>query len=341
MTAPTNEMAGKWADYFADAPDTHAAVAINVPKQRAEIVACLRLAASPSAMKEALEAIISVIDNLLGDTDPSIPDDYDDDDIKREYPLFWVCQQLSALALDAPAKEAAAPAAETPTDSALCKAWCDAGGGFYGPSRNGVMSEAKLLPFLRSLSAPPLQAPADSDAVRDAVERAAECFKTAKELRDNSRGNCNAIEQALMWERKAVNAIRAALTAPAAKAPAVSEADVGREDRRAQRIQELHEIADGATGEGLYRRGLARQELNRMLAEDAIQSAAQGDGTDAPAADREAVARALPRWLYATADEFEPDEFDKLSEENKKAFRYAADAAILALHASTSAAERK
>lgn len=38
--------AQEWADYFEDAPDGHASVAINVPEQRKEIVACLRLAST-------------------------------------------------------------------------------------------------------------------------------------------------------------------------------------------------------------------------------------------------------------------------------------------------------
>jgi hypothetical protein len=37
------------------------------------------------------------LDEYLGDTDPNIPDDLTDEDIKEEYPILWVCQQISGM----------------------------------------------------------------------------------------------------------------------------------------------------------------------------------------------------------------------------------------------------
>jgi len=37
----------------------------------------------------------------------------------------------------------------------------------------------------------------------DAPSAAEDCLRTAKELRDNSNGDCNAIMQAIMWEERA------------------------------------------------------------------------------------------------------------------------------------------
>lgn len=46
---------------------------------------------------EKLRELASCLDRALGDTDPSINPDYTDDEIKRDYPVFWVCQQLNAI----------------------------------------------------------------------------------------------------------------------------------------------------------------------------------------------------------------------------------------------------
>lgn len=50
--------------------------------------------------RERLQAIYDVLDDYLGDTDPhtDIPwDQWDDDDLKAEYPLLWCCRQLSEV----------------------------------------------------------------------------------------------------------------------------------------------------------------------------------------------------------------------------------------------------
>ena len=41
-----------------------------------------------------LQAVFDVLDELCGDTDPVIPDDFTDDDIREEHPLFWRCREV-------------------------------------------------------------------------------------------------------------------------------------------------------------------------------------------------------------------------------------------------------
>lgn len=54
--------------------------------------------ATPAGLgAEKLRELASCLDRALGDTDPSINPDYTDDEIKRDYPVFWVCQQLNAI----------------------------------------------------------------------------------------------------------------------------------------------------------------------------------------------------------------------------------------------------
>ena len=48
-------------------------------------------------LKEKLAEIISVLDNVLGDTDPNLPEDMTDDEIRIEEPLFWAVRELNAL----------------------------------------------------------------------------------------------------------------------------------------------------------------------------------------------------------------------------------------------------
>jgi hypothetical protein len=48
-------------------------------------------------MKKELEEIFDVLDEYLGDTDPNIPDDMNDEEVKEEYPILWVTQQISKL----------------------------------------------------------------------------------------------------------------------------------------------------------------------------------------------------------------------------------------------------
>lgn len=47
--------------------------------------------------KDTLLSLISALDRATGDTDPSVDPDSTDEEVRREYPVFWVCQQLSAL----------------------------------------------------------------------------------------------------------------------------------------------------------------------------------------------------------------------------------------------------
>ena len=54
-------------------------------------------ATSAGVGAEKLRELASCLDRALGDTDPSINPDYTDDEIKRDYPVFWVCQQLNAI----------------------------------------------------------------------------------------------------------------------------------------------------------------------------------------------------------------------------------------------------
>lgn len=44
-----------------------------------------------------LKECVSVLDKALGDTDPCIDEEITEDEIKEEYPMFWVCQNLSLL----------------------------------------------------------------------------------------------------------------------------------------------------------------------------------------------------------------------------------------------------
>ena len=54
--------------------------------------------ATPAGLgADKLRELASCLDRALGDTDPSISSDYTDDEIKRDYPVFWVCQQLNAI----------------------------------------------------------------------------------------------------------------------------------------------------------------------------------------------------------------------------------------------------
>lgn len=50
-----------------------------------------------SVPRDVLLALISALDCALGDTDPSIDPDYTDEEVKRDYPVFWVCRQLVAI----------------------------------------------------------------------------------------------------------------------------------------------------------------------------------------------------------------------------------------------------
>ena len=40
-------------------------------------------------LEKALEGVRAVLNEELGDTDPDIPEDWTDEDIRREEPLFW------------------------------------------------------------------------------------------------------------------------------------------------------------------------------------------------------------------------------------------------------------
>lgn len=44
-----------------------------------------------------VQRVQSTLDDFLGDTDPDLPDDMTDEEVRDESPIFWCCQQLSAL----------------------------------------------------------------------------------------------------------------------------------------------------------------------------------------------------------------------------------------------------
>ena len=46
---------------------------------------------------EKLEEIFYVLSEYLGDTDPYISEDWEDEDIKSEEPIFWVTKEIRSL----------------------------------------------------------------------------------------------------------------------------------------------------------------------------------------------------------------------------------------------------
>jgi len=48
-------------------------------------------------MKQELMSILTVISDHIGDTDPDIPEDFTEDDIRLQFPLVWACRRLSEL----------------------------------------------------------------------------------------------------------------------------------------------------------------------------------------------------------------------------------------------------
>jgi len=52
------------------------------------------LKAQLAEARRIASACLSVIDDYIGDTDPDMPDDITNDEIKTEYPLVWVCNRL-------------------------------------------------------------------------------------------------------------------------------------------------------------------------------------------------------------------------------------------------------
>ncbi len=47
--------------------------------------------------KRKLQAIFDVLDAECGDTDPADLEDWTDDEIIEEEPIFWACRELSKL----------------------------------------------------------------------------------------------------------------------------------------------------------------------------------------------------------------------------------------------------
>jgi len=47
--------------------------------------------------REIIEAVANVLDKYLGDTDPAFPEDFTDEDIMQEEPIFWACRELFYL----------------------------------------------------------------------------------------------------------------------------------------------------------------------------------------------------------------------------------------------------
>lgn len=43
---------------------------------------------------QVLKEIADTLDRILGDTDPHIEPDWTEEEIQREYPLFWSCREL-------------------------------------------------------------------------------------------------------------------------------------------------------------------------------------------------------------------------------------------------------
>lgn len=46
-------------------------------------------------LAEALQEISTILDNYLGDTDPDIPEDWTDDDIRSEEPILYACRKAN------------------------------------------------------------------------------------------------------------------------------------------------------------------------------------------------------------------------------------------------------
>ena len=60
-----------------------------------------RLSAEGTSVKAKLEDIHHTLDELCGDTDPlSIDDDWTEDEIRAEWPLFWVTKEIAILLQD-------------------------------------------------------------------------------------------------------------------------------------------------------------------------------------------------------------------------------------------------
>ena len=62
-------------------------------------------------VKEAakrLRAIFDVLDELVGDFDPDISDDFTDEDVRVEHPLFWCCREVNRVLAEHPADDAEA-----------------------------------------------------------------------------------------------------------------------------------------------------------------------------------------------------------------------------------------
>lgn len=49
-------------------------------------------------MVDKLKEIFDVLDMMMGDTDPYIDEDWTEDEIKTEEPLFWVTREIGLLA---------------------------------------------------------------------------------------------------------------------------------------------------------------------------------------------------------------------------------------------------
>ena len=47
--------------------------------------------------REKLQRCFDTMDDLLGDTDPNLPEDMTDAEIRTEEPLFWAAKEICAL----------------------------------------------------------------------------------------------------------------------------------------------------------------------------------------------------------------------------------------------------
>lgn len=363
MTAPS-ELAAL-ADEL-QSGDLRTATGTALSKKQIDLIAStLRLAASPSAMKEALEATSQLLIDVMHDPSAAI----------KERASCQFDRNIAAIAsLDAPAAAPAAKAGEIIPSVDNCGKYlaeCNDGRLLYLNHAN----EWQECPNY-------IKAPADSDAVREACAKVADAHKGSaakKRLAQNSRANPDALIEIYAEERgediaseMIASAIRAfdlsALTAPAVKATAVSEADVGRikntknvgrfrvtegDDSKLRVFEHVEKAGTPARDIELCEcRDRRYAETIAIALEKMCRPAlAQGGGTDAPAADREAVIWTKKRKgcanIYTTkgVDHAVVDNrgfgYSPGVTWNGQDFSSVDEAKAAALHASTSAAEGK
>lgn len=63
-------------------------------------VAAWNAAPRAEALVIRLRDISTALDIYLGDTDPNIPSEWTDEDIRAEDPVFWACKEINRLIHD-------------------------------------------------------------------------------------------------------------------------------------------------------------------------------------------------------------------------------------------------